>query len=64
MGIMAIVKGSQLLGERAAEQVPPSGIAVMQIINVVNCDWVNLTLGILNLVFLGDEEVKRYFRRA
>jgi predicted Zn finger-like uncharacterized protein len=63
MGIMAIVKGSQLLGQRGYEQEPPSGIAIMQIINVINCDFINLALGIVNLVFLGDEEVKDYFRR-
>lgn len=62
LGIMAIVKGSQLLGDRAPEQPPPSGIAIMQIINIVNCDWINLTLGIINLVFLSDKEVKDYFR--
>jgi hypothetical protein len=64
MGIMAIVKGAQLMGEQAAEQTPPSGIAIMQIINIINCDCINLTLGIINLVFLGDVEVKRFFRRA
>jgi predicted Zn finger-like uncharacterized protein len=64
LGIMAIVKGSQLLSDKAQDQPPPSGIAIMQIINIVNCDWINLTLGIINLVFLGDEEVKGYFRRA
>jgi predicted Zn finger-like uncharacterized protein len=63
LGIMAIVKGSQLLGERASEQTPPSGIAIMQIINIINCDWANLTMGIISLVFLGDPEVKRFFRR-
>lgn len=63
LGIMAITRGSQLLGDRAYLQTPPSGIAVMQIINIVNCDCVNLTLGIINLVFLNDEEVKAYFRR-
>jgi hypothetical protein len=62
MGIMAIVKGSQLLGDKAASQAPPSGIAIMQIVNIVNCDFVNLTLGIINLVFLADKEVKGYFR--
>jgi predicted Zn finger-like uncharacterized protein len=64
VGILAIVKGAQLLGDRAADQAPPTGIAVMQIINVINCDFINLTLGIINLVFLGDNEVKRYFRRG
>jgi predicted Zn finger-like uncharacterized protein len=62
LGIMAIIKGSQLLGDRAPEQPPPSGIAIMQIINIVNCDCINLTLGIINLVFLSDREVKDYFR--
>jgi hypothetical protein len=63
MGIMAIVKGAQLLGPGAYREAPPTAVAVMQIINVVNGDFVNLTLGILTLVFLSDPEVKRYFRR-
>jgi predicted Zn finger-like uncharacterized protein len=62
MGIMAIVKASQLLGDRASSQALPSGIAIMQIVNIVNCDFVNLTLGIINLVFLSDREVKAFFR--
>lgn len=63
MGIMAIVKGAELLGEKAHRAGPPKGIAVMMIINIINMDMVNLTLGILVLVFLADEEVKDYFRR-
>jgi hypothetical protein len=62
-GIMAIIKGSQLLGERAYRESPPQGIAIMQIINIVAFDVFNLTMGIINLVFLSDPEVKRYFRR-
>lgn len=62
MGIMAIIKGSQLMGDHASSQKPPSGIAIMQIINIVNCDAINLTLGIINLVFLNDEDVKDFFR--
>lgn len=63
MGIMAIVKGTNLLGDRAFRLPPPQGIAVMMIVNIINADVVNLTLGILVLVFLGDPEVKAYFRR-
>ena len=62
VGIMAIVKGSQLLGENAHRSAPPTTIAVMQIINVINGDFVNLTMGILTLVFLSEPEVKRFFR--
>jgi hypothetical protein len=63
LGIMAIVRGANLLGDRAYEQDPPYGIGNMMIINIMNCDAINLTLGILVLVFLSDEEVKNYFRR-
>jgi uncharacterized protein YjiS (DUF1127 family) len=63
LGIMAIIKGSQLLGRHAHRQPPPNSIAIMQIINIINCDWINMTLGIISLVFLSDEEVKDYFYR-
>lgn len=63
VGLMAIIKGSHLLGERAYREWPPQGIAIMQIINIVVFDVINLTMGIINLVFLSDPEVKRYFRR-
>jgi hypothetical protein len=61
-GIMAIVKGTSLLNEKAYRLAPPQGIAIMMIINIINGDLVNLTLGILVLVFLSDKEVKDYFR--
>lgn len=62
MGIMAISKGANLLGDKASRLAPPQGIAVMMIINIINGDLVNLTLGILVLVFLSDPEVKSYYR--
>ena len=63
-GILAIVKASQLLSEHAYRQVPPQATAIMQIVNIVALDVFNLTMGIINLVFLSDPEVKRYFRRS
>lgn len=63
MGILAIVKGSKLLGQNAHLEPPPKAISVMMIINVVNLDLANLVMGILNLVFLNDPEVHRFFRR-
>lgn len=62
LGVMALIRGINLLGDKAYRQPPPSGIAIMMIINVINCDFTNLVLGILTLVFLNDEEVKDYFR--
>lgn len=64
MGILAVVRGSRLLSETAFEERPPTGTAVMQIINVINLDVVNLTLGIINLIFLQDEEVRAYLTGA
>jgi hypothetical protein len=62
LGIMAIIKGSKLLGRNAAMEPPPKTIAIMQIINIVNCDVPNCVMGIITLVFLGDPDVKAYFR--
>jgi len=62
MGIMAIVAASPLLGDSAHLQAAPRGIAIMQIINIINLDFVNCIMGIISLVFLNEPEVRRYFR--
>jgi hypothetical protein len=63
VGILAIVKGSSLLGANARSIPPPTGIAVMLIINIINADVIGMTLGILILVFSADEEVINYLAR-
>jgi len=62
VGIMATVKGSQLIGDKAHLQPAPKAIAIMQIINIVNGDMANCVMGIISLVFLNEPEVQRYFR--
>jgi hypothetical protein len=62
VGILAIIKGSQLLGAEARRQAPPQAIAIMQIVNVVNGDLANCVMGILTLDFLSDRSVSRYIR--
>jgi hypothetical protein len=62
LGILAIIKGAQLLGPDAHRQAPPQAIAIMQIVNVVNGDLANCVMGILSLVFLGEKPVQRFFR--
>ena len=62
MGILAVIKGSQLLGEDAHLQPPPRAIAIMMVINILNFDVTNLAMGIVCLVFLNEPEVQRYFR--
>ena len=62
VGILATIKGSQLLGERARTLPPPRGTAIMMIINIINFDVVNCVLGILILVFCSDPEVENWHR--
>jgi len=62
-GIMAIIRGSQMLGSNPMPAFKSAkGIAIMQIVNIICCDITNLVLGIINLVFLNDPEVKDYLR--
>lgn len=63
LGILAIIKASKLLGSEAHHETPPQGIAIMQIINIINFDLPNCVMGIVALVFLSDPEVDGYFRR-
>ena len=63
LGIMAIMKGSQMLGSNPAPAFASARtIAIMQIVNIINCDMLNLTLGIITLVFLNDPEVREHLR--
>ncbi len=63
LGIMATIKGSQMLGSNPAPAFASARtIAIMQIVNIINCDIPNLTMGIITLVFLSDPVVKEYLR--
>ena len=62
-GILCILQGSKLLGKNPDPYYAKTkNTAIMQIVCIICCDPINLTLGILNLVFLNDEEVKAYIR--
>ena len=61
-GIMCIIKSIQLFSPTSRTEGPPTATAIMQIVNIVNLDIINVTLGILNLVFLNDPEVQAYYR--
>lgn len=62
LGILATLKGARLLGSNPQAESPPKDIAILQIINVVSCDFVNVVLGILTLVFLNDPAVSSFYR--
>ena len=62
-GILCIVQGSKLLGNNPDPYYAKTKTtAIMQIVCIICFDWINLVLGIINLVFLNDEEVKAYIR--
>jgi hypothetical protein len=62
IGILAIIKGSQLLGKEGHLLAPPKAIAIMMIINIINADIICTVLGILILVFCGDPEVEDFYQ--
>ena len=62
LGVMAIVRSARLLGDNAYGCGNQKTIAVMQIINIINCDVVNLVLGIICLLFQSDPEVEQYLQ--
>jgi hypothetical protein len=61
-GVLAIIKGASLLGQAARNETAPRPVAIMQIVNVINCDIANMVLGIITLVFLSDEQVASYYQ--
>ena len=60
VGILAIVRGAKLLGDGAYGAGNSKAVAIMQIINIICCDWINLTLGIVCLVLAGNQDVDEY----
>jgi predicted Zn finger-like uncharacterized protein len=61
MGILAIMKGAQLLGDKANQAPAPKWVAILMIINIINGDIPSLVMGIISLQMLGDPEVEQYF---
>jgi hypothetical protein len=60
LGILSIVRGARLLGASGRGAGNSNAVPIMQIINIICCDWVNLTMGIISLVFTSDPEVYEY----
>jgi predicted Zn finger-like uncharacterized protein len=61
MGILAIIKGAQLLGDKANQSPAPKSVAIMMIINIINGDIPSLVMGIICLQMLSDPEVEQFF---
>ena len=60
-GIICILHGLKLNGASPGKHYRKTkNTAIMQIICIIGCDPVNLTLGILNLVFMKNPDVRTY----
>ena len=63
LGILAVVRGSAIVGNRAYLEKPPAGLAIMHMVNIINLDITNLVIGLVMLNFCNDEEVKEYMAK-
>jgi hypothetical protein len=62
LGILEVVYATRVLPDPILATRPATYLAVMQIVNIINCDPISVTIGILSLVFYNDPKVKDYFR--
>jgi uncharacterized membrane protein YidH (DUF202 family)/DNA-directed RNA polymerase subunit RPC12/RpoP len=60
-GIMAIIRGSQMMGRHESRQSPRT-MFIMAIVCIVNLDILNLVFGILGMSMLNSPELQRYYR--
>ena len=56
--ILALVYG--IIGINTSHYRIPKFVPILLIVNVINCDVISLTVGILTLVFLADSDVQAY----
>jgi hypothetical protein len=61
-GVLAILRGAEMMSVSPALVHSPRVIVIMQIITIVNGDVANLACGIVGLVFLNELTVQGYFR--
>jgi len=60
LGIVEIVSGANLLRGRPQRPSGMTGLCVLEIVAIICGSIVSLVVGILSLVFLSDETVKKY----
>lgn len=61
-GILEIVHAAKILKDPIEVYKPATGLAILEIVCILGCNWYSLVAGILNLVFWGDPQVKQYYR--
>lgn len=60
LGILEIIYATKLLPDPIKPVVPAKYIAIMEIVNIVSCSVPSVAVGIISLVFYGEQEVTDY----
>jgi len=61
VGVLDIIYASNLMGANAASVRPARHLAILDIVSIIFFNLIPCVLGIVNLVFYGDEETQRFF---
>jgi len=61
LGILEIIYATKVLPDPIKTSEPAKYLAIMEIINIVTCNFISLVVGILGLIFREDPEVQAYF---
>ena len=61
VGVLDIIYASNLMGASAAPIRPARHLAILNIVSIIFFNLIPCVLGIVNLVFYGDEETQRFF---
>ena len=64
VGVLDILYASNLMGASAASIRPARHLAILNIVSIIFFNLIPCVLGIVNLVFYGDEETERFFESA
>ena len=64
LGIVEIISGSNLLKAKPGRPSTLRAIPILEIVAIITCAaWVSMVVGIISLVFLGDQRVKSYLNQ-
>ena len=61
VGIFELIYAAKILSDPVRTSRPSTAVAVLQIVNIINCSGLAVVTGILSLVFYSDPRVKSYF---
>jgi len=63
LGMLEIIYAGKILSDPVVATQPAKYIAVMEIVNIISCNFISLAIGIVSLVLYAEPEVVNYFRR-